>query len=111
MDVGGVRERLARRAAKEVEEGMVVNLGIGIPTLIADFFLPGDRCTFRLRMAFSATPVPRSGGRRTAISSTPEAFRLRFFRVPPISTVPWLSLIHISEPTRLRRISYAVFCL
>src|SRR5660397_166076 len=23
----------------------------------------------------------------------------------------WLSLIHISEPTRLRRISYAVFCL
>src|SRR5660398_332041 len=25
--------------------------------------------------------------------------------------VTWLSLIHISEPTRLRRISYAVFCL
>ena len=24
---------------------------------------------------------------------------------------PTLSLIHISEPTRLRRISYAVFCL
>ena len=24
---------------------------------------------------------------------------------------PYLSLIHISEPTRLRRISYAVFCL
>ena len=23
----------------------------------------------------------------------------------------YLSLIHISEPTRLRRISYAVFCL
>src|SRR5665809_96955 len=27
------------------------------------------------------------------------------------SIVPDLSLIHISEPTRLRRISYAVFCL
>ena len=26
-------------------------------------------------------------------------------------TVGGLSLIHISEPTRLRRISYAVFCL
>ena len=26
-------------------------------------------------------------------------------------TMPDLSLIHISEPTRLRRISYAVFCL
>ena len=35
---------------------------------------------------------------------------------PPNNTakfadVPYLSLIHISEPTRLRRISYAVFCL
>ena len=33
----------------------------------------------------------------------------------PISFIMWcgvyLSLIHISEPTRLRRISYAVFCL
>ena len=28
-----------------------------------------------------------------------------------ISTLSELSLIHISEPTRLRRISYAVFCL
>src|SRR5660397_255400 len=27
------------------------------------------------------------------------------------ATVLFLSLIHISEPTRLRRISYAVFCL
>ena len=27
------------------------------------------------------------------------------------TTIANLSLIHISEPTRLRRISYAVFCL
>src|SRR5660398_290148 len=36
------------------------------------------------------------------------------FDVPadPGAVVLWfLSLIHISEPTRLRRISYAVFCL
>ena len=33
--------------------------------------------------------------------------------IPQIESVvlPYLSLIHISEPTRLRRISYAVFCL
>ena len=31
------RERIARRAAKEITSGMVVNLGIGIPTLVADF--------------------------------------------------------------------------
>ena len=29
----------------------------------------------------------------------------------PVATVALLSLIHISEPTRLRCISYAVFCL
>src|SRR5678816_2832345 len=28
-----------------------------------------------------------------------------------VATVLWLSLIHISEPTRLLSISYAVFCL
>src|SRR5678816_2175058 len=28
-----------------------------------------------------------------------------------IGTLPYLSLIHISEPTRLLSISYAVFCL
>src|SRR5450756_3037171 len=33
------------------------------------------------------------------------------FGVEPICTVLSLSLIHISEPTRLGMISYAVFCL
>src|SRR5660398_297079 len=32
-------------------------------------------------------------------------------RLPVTTSVYDLSLIHISEPTRLRRISYAVFCL
>ncbi|OEH93610.1 3-oxoacid CoA-transferase subunit B [Bacillus solimangrovi] len=36
-----VRNRLARRAAKEIEQGMVVNLGIGIPSLVSNF-LPDE---------------------------------------------------------------------
>jgi 3-oxoacid CoA-transferase subunit B len=35
------RERIVYRAAREIEDGMVVNLGIGLPTLIAN--LIGDR--------------------------------------------------------------------
>lgn len=31
------RHAIARRAAEEVEDGMVINLGIGIPTLVADY--------------------------------------------------------------------------
>jgi acetate CoA/acetoacetate CoA-transferase beta subunit len=31
------RERIAKRAAKEITNGMTVNLGIGIPTLVANY--------------------------------------------------------------------------
>ena len=43
----------------------------------------------------------------------PEQQEQALDRLPPqmLDAVLDLSLIHISEPTRLRRISYAVFCL
>lgn len=34
------REKIARRAAQEIEHGNYVNLGIGIPTLVANFISP-----------------------------------------------------------------------
>jgi 3-oxoacid CoA-transferase subunit B len=35
------REQIARRIAKELQDGFYVNLGIGIPTLVANYVAPG----------------------------------------------------------------------
>jgi len=39
-DKSDVRERIARRAEKEISSGHYVNLGIGIPTLVANYISP-----------------------------------------------------------------------
>lgn len=41
MDKAQIRETIARRAAKELHDGYVVNLGIGLPTMIPNY-LPED---------------------------------------------------------------------
>ncbi len=40
-DKTAVREKIARRAAQEIADGYYVNLGIGIPTLVADYIPAG----------------------------------------------------------------------
>jgi len=47
QDELGTRERLARRAAAELYDGAYVNLGIGIPTLVANYIPPGVRVTLQ----------------------------------------------------------------
>src|SRR5215468_3435658 len=41
------REQMAERAAKELKDGFYVNLGIGIPTLVANYIPPGMDVTLQ----------------------------------------------------------------
>lgn len=40
MGTVNIKEKIAQRASREIKDGTIVNLGIGIPTLVADYIAP-----------------------------------------------------------------------
>ena len=66
---------IARRIARELRDGMLVNLGIGIPTLVANFVPPGIRVFFQSENGLSAPALHRRKACTTACSPTPAASR------------------------------------
>src|ERR1043165_7057751 len=53
---------IAKRIARELKDGMLVNLGIGIPTLVANFVPPEIRVFFQSENGLIGTgPVPEPG--------------------------------------------------
>jgi acetate CoA/acetoacetate CoA-transferase beta subunit len=53
---------IAKRIALELRAGMLVNLGIGIPTLVANFLAPGVTVLFQSENGLIGTgPVPEDG--------------------------------------------------
>ncbi|UQD52444.1 acyl CoA:acetate/3-ketoacid CoA transferase subunit beta [Bacillus methanolicus] len=57
-----IRNRIAKRAAKEIKNGMVVNLGIGIPSLIPDHLPDGINVMFHAENGIVGMgPSPKNG--------------------------------------------------
>lgn len=52
MDKNMIREVIAKRVAKELKDGDVVNLGIGLPTLVANYIPEGMDVTFQSENGF-----------------------------------------------------------
>lgn len=62
MDKNEIKNFIAKRVAKELKDGDVVNLGIGLPTLVANYVPEGMDVTFQSENGFLGLgPAPEEG--------------------------------------------------
>ena len=78
------RESIARRAASEITSGMIVNLGIGIPSLVPDFLPAGMEVMLQAENGVLGSAVVRSAERRMSFYAMRPDFLSVQLRVLPI---------------------------
>lgn len=62
MDIKGKKQLIAKRVAKELNDGDVVNLGIGMPTMVANYIPEGVDITLQSENGFVGLgPKPKAG--------------------------------------------------
>lgn len=62
MDRNQMKQFIAKRVARELEDGDVVNLGIGLPTMVANYVPEGMDVTFQSENGFVGLgPAPEEG--------------------------------------------------
>ncbi|KOA20266.1 butyrate--acetoacetate CoA-transferase subunit B [Clostridium homopropionicum DSM 5847] len=62
MEKKNLKEIIARRVAKELKDGDVVNLGIGLPTMVANYIPEGIEVTLQSENGFVGIgPAPEAG--------------------------------------------------
>lgn len=72
--MGDPRQIIARRAAQEVKDGMIVNLGIGIPSLVPDFLDPSIQVFFQAEngiLGMGPTPTVNADGNLSNAAGLP----------------------------------------
>jgi acetate CoA/acetoacetate CoA-transferase beta subunit len=74
MEMGDERQIIAQRAAHEVKDGMIVNLGIGIPSLVPDYLDSSIRVFFQAEngiLGMGPTPTVNADGNLSNAAGLP----------------------------------------
>jgi 3-oxoadipate CoA-transferase beta subunit len=97
------REQMAARVARDIPDGAIVNLGIGLPTLVANF-LPGDRevVLHSENGVLGMGPAPRAGE---------EDFDLINAGKAPVTLLPGGCFFHHADSFALMRGGHLDICV
>jgi acyl CoA:acetate/3-ketoacid CoA transferase beta subunit len=84
MDKNQVREVIAKRVAKELKDGDVVNLGIGLPTLVPNYLPEGIKLTLQSENGLLGRAQLQHLERKMRICLMPEEDTLPHFQEHPV---------------------------